>query len=160
MIHQNDSKIEVIPGVGKHATVIINYDKENDKRPFSMIGPLKHKDSYNHVTYKDPYDLITDLTKTSQNIFTELKNNRDKDTNFITMLTWKEVSQAKAKAIQRGLKELIKAKIICEAKEIKEYSYFPQKHTYLFNPYLIKCNEYMKAKNFWKAFTGFMEEKL
>ena len=155
-----ESELSVNPGLGVEAVVTFRKNSAEDKRPFSIIGPLKYKGSYNKESYQDPYDLIIQLSKTGQKILQEIKNNHDKDTNISIMEEWYAADKTRLKFIQRGIKDLIKAKIICEAKAFKKYLFCPEKHTYMINPYFIKCNEYGKAKEFWQFFTGYLEETL
>ena len=157
---QNESDSSITLKVSRNAKATINfvYGNLEDKRPFVIMGPLKHKGSYKkHL--QDSSDLIVALSKTGQNIYIELKNNRDFETNIITMPHWADENKARLKYIQRGIKDLIDLKMLCIPTDFKEYLFKPEKHTYMFNPYFIKCNSYYKAIEFWEHFTGFTKNE-
>ncbi len=128
-----------------------NYD-DNDQ--FSFIGPIKYKNSYYKHSKLDPFDRIIALSKTGQQIFQQIRDARDKDLNLATIDWWKDLNSSQARFKQRGIIDLTNNKLVCKAKEFKKYSFYPEQHTYMINPFFIKCNKYYMAKEFWKEFTG------
>ena len=62
---------------------------KNNLHPFSAVGPIKYKNS-SKIT-KDIIDYIIDLRRGARLLFQELKNNRDRNNNLVTMEHWVEL---------------------------------------------------------------------
>jgi len=152
-----NEKLTINPETNEWAQVRFFKNRE-DYRPFSPCGPIHHKDSYYKETHLDSWDRIILLPKAGRYLFREIKNNRSIDLNISTMNNWQDADQSHYRFICRGLKDLLEANIIAKAKPIKEYLFKPEQHTYMINPYLIKCLSYKKARIFWQLFTGQKKE--
>ena len=154
LIEQLTSKIQVETSAGVEAKISFNKKKWSQKRPFGVTGPIKYKNSYYKHDRLDPFDRIIALTKTGQKVFQEIKDRRDKDLNLSTMYIWEDLDKSQARYNQRGIKDLIKYKIVCKVKAVKKYSYYPEANTFMINPYIIKCNKYIFATNLWFELTS------
>jgi hypothetical protein len=159
LLNNLDPEMILKPGFNNKINISFARGEIEDKRPFGITGPIKYKNSYYKHDRLDPFDRIIALTKTGQQIFKQIRDERDKDLNIATMTQWNELNVTQTRFKQRGVSDLIKSKIICKAKEFKKYSFKPNSHTYMINPYFIKCNKYNMAKEFWKEFTGETELK-
>lgn len=126
-----------------------------DRRPFTMIGNLKHKNSYLKGTKLDPFDKFERLNKSGQKVFLIIKDNRNIETNMVIIDYWDNLTASETRFIQRGLKELIQSNIICKIKEFKELQLNPSPHTYMINPFFIKCNSFNQAKIFWRFINNY-----
>jgi len=149
-----DPEMILKPGFNNKINVSFARGVIEDKRPFGVTGPIKYKNSYYKHSKLDPFDRIIALSKTGQQIFQQIRDARDKDLNLATIDWWKDLNSSQARFKQRGIIDLTNNKLVCKAKEFKKYSFYPEQHTYMINPFFIKCNKYYMAREFWKEFTG------
>ena len=128
---------------------------KRDLGPFSAVGPIKYKNS-SKIT-KDIIDYIIDLKRGARLLFQELKNNRDRNNNLVTMEHWIELPVNEKRLLQLNCTELIKAGLILKVKvkHIEDYDK-TKAYTYLINPYVIKPKNYDDACILWKLLGGFV----
>ncbi len=139
--------------IDKEYVVKMKQIYKNDLRPFSAVGPIKYKNS-SKIT-KDIIDYIIDLRKGARLLFQELKNNRDRNNNLVTMEHWVELPVNEKRLLQLNCTELIKAGLILKVKVKHLEDYDKTKaYTYLINPYVIKPKDCDDARNLWKLLGG------
>lgn len=126
---------------------------KNNLHPFSAVGPIKYKNS-SKIT-KDIIDYIIDLRRGARLLFQELKNNRDRNNNLVTMEHWVELPVNEKRLLQLNCTELIKTGLILKVKVKHLEDYDKTKaYTYLINPYVIKPKDCDDACSLWKLLGG------
>ena len=139
--------------INREYVVKTKYIYKNDLRPFSAVGPIKYKNS-SKIT-KDIIDYIIDLRRGARLLFQELKNNRDRNNNLVTMEHWVELPVNEKRLLQLNCTELIKAGLILKVKVKHLEDYDKTKaYTYLINPYVIKPKDCDDARSLWKLLGG------
>lgn len=151
---ETESEISIKPGRFQKASIRFYSKKNNDKRPYTTTGPLKYKGSYNQHSRMDIIDIISSISTTGRKVFIEIKNNRCIHSNIVDMSHWQDLSKTEIRFIQRGLKDLYSAGLVSKTKTFAKYLFKPNQYTLMINPYMIKPNDYDKAKEFWCFFTG------
>ena len=137
----------------KEYVVTMKQIYKNSLHPFSAVGPIKYKNS-SKIT-KDIIDYIIDLRKGARLLFQELKNNRDRNNNLVTMEHWVELPVNEKRLLQLNCTELIKAGLILKVKVKHLEDYDKTKaYTYLINPYVIKPKDCDDARSLWKLLGG------
>ena len=137
----------------KEYVVTMKQIYKNNLHPFSAVGPIKYKNS-SKIT-KDIIDYIIDLRKGARLLFQELKNNRDRNNNLVTMEHWVELPVNEKRLLQLNCTELIKAGLILKVKVKHLEDYDKTKaYTYLINPYVIKPKDCDDACSLWKLLGG------
>ena len=137
----------------KEYVVTMKQIYKNNLHPFSPVGPIKYKNS-SKIT-KDIIDYIIDLRKGARLLFQELKNNRDRINNLVTMEHWVKLPVNEKRLLQLNCTELIKAGLILKVKVKHLEDYDKTKaYTYLINPYVIKPKDCDDARILWKLLGG------
>ena len=137
----------------KEYVVTLKQIYKNSLHPFSAVGPIKYKNS-SKIT-KDIIDYIIDLRKGARLLFQELKNNRDRNNNLVTMEHWVKLPVNEKRLLQLNCTELIKAGLILKVKVKHLEDYDKTKaYTYLINPYVIKPKDCDDACSLWKLLGG------
>jgi len=142
----------------RHEIVRSRHYLREDYSPFSMIGVLRNMTNRDKETM-DILDILEQLPKGAFSLFNQLKLNRDPATNMCCYPI-NHLTRSEQVAIRRNLGELYKAGIVKKAKTTDLVNPLP-KHSYMINPYMIKCFEYSRAKKVWLLLTeGKLEEEL
>ena len=125
---------------------------KEDMKPFSRVGPIKHKNS--PAGDEDWVDILLDLSKATSMLFKEVKKKRCKESNIVIMSEWDSLDNDVRRPINHKLAELKKAGLVLKVKPIMGLTPKITKNTFMINPYTIKPNKYNNACLLWKTLGG------
>lgn len=125
--------------------------------PYSMIGKCKRLDT--RIQYMDIFDRLLAVSKKAAQLWNEIKENSDKDTNIAVMHSFNNLDKSTMGTTYRRLVELKEQNLIRKVipfelptedlPMLKSLPAIPEMHSYMINPYLLKPWKYELAKQIW-----------
>lgn len=125
--------------------------------PYSMIGKCKRLDT--RIQYMDIFDRLLAVSKKAGQLWNEIKENSDKDTNIAVMHSFNDLDKSTMGTTYRRLVELKEQDLIrkvvpfelpsTDLAMLKSIPAIPEMHSYMINPYLLKPWKYELAKQIW-----------